>query len=175
MATTSGGRRAGSRRGVRPKRRFRPAVLYYVLGILASLIIWGVLVKTAVGFGGDARDGDSGAWIKLLIAALAAIAFMFLGFMLIGRLWHALTGEPDHHEPQPVAPAADAYVEDQGFYDPSPGYGQTDQYSPYENPYADPYGADTPEPFGPEGGKRPSYGVGNNRLPRRQSPPALPP
>lgn len=181
VTNTSGGRRAGSRRGVRPKRRFRPDVFFYCLGIVALLVAWGVLVGQAVGAGGDR------SWGKLAITALIAVACLFASFMLIGRLWRKLTTEPERPAAPTSAastPSQPAYLEDQSFADPG-GYGGADAYGAYDNPYADPYsepytdsyadpyGDGGSDPYG-AGTKRPSYGVGNNRLPRRQSLPQPP-
>lgn len=178
VTNTSGGRRAGSRRGVRPKRRFRPDVFFYCLGIVALLVVWGILVGQAVGAGGDR------SWGKLVITALIAVVCLFASFTLIGRLWRKLTAEPERPAEPPAAapprsqPAERAYVEDQSFFDPggysAPGsdaYGAYD--NPYADPYADPYGDGGADPYN-AGTKRPSYGVGNNRLPRRQSLPQPP-
>lgn len=160
------------------------------MGVVALLVAWGILVGQAVGAGGDR------SWGKLLITALVAVVCLFASFMLIGRLWRKLTAEPE----RPAAPTASAaasassqpaeraYVEDQSFADPGYGGQGADAYGSFDNPYAGPY-ADSygdgsygsgsyadggSDPYG-AGTKRPSYGVGNNRLPRRQSIPQPPP
>lgn len=92
MAAKSGGKRAGARRGARPKRRFRPRVLAYAVAITALVIGWGYLVWAAIDFGVDARGGDSRAWGFLGLAALGAAACLFAGLMIIARLMRALGG-----------------------------------------------------------------------------------
>lgn len=92
MARTgsSGGKRAGARRGPRPRRQLRPSVLLLALGITVAVIAWGYLVYTAIDFGGDARGGDDRAWGFLALAALGAVACLFIGLMLLARLSRAL-------------------------------------------------------------------------------------
>lgn len=92
MAANSGSKRAGARRGARPKRRFRPSVLAYAVAITALVIGWGYLVWAAIDFGSDARDGDSRAWGFLGLAALGAAACLFAGLLLVARLLRALGG-----------------------------------------------------------------------------------
>ena len=87
----------------------------------------------AVGFGADARGGDSGAWAKLAIAAVVAVACLFLTFTFAGRAWRALTGSPT---PPPAddytGSHSSAYVEEQDY----PGQPYADQgYT--DQPYGD--------------------------------------
>ncbi|MEI7055665.1 hypothetical protein WBG06_07595 [Nocardioides sp. CCNWLW239] len=103
------------------------------IATLAFLVIWGVLVWVAVGFGADARGGDSGAWVKLAIAAVAAVACLFLTFTFAGKAWRDFTGAPT---PPPTddytGNHSSAYVEEQDYPDQSYG----DQaYA--DQPYAD--------------------------------------
>jgi hypothetical protein len=88
------------------------------IATLAFLIIWGVLVWVAVGFGADARGGDSGAWAKLAIAAVVAVACLFLTFTFAGKAWRALSGSPT---PPPAddytGSHSSAYVEEQDYPD----------------------------------------------------------
>lgn len=94
MAAKSGGKRAGARRGARPKRRLRPKILAYAVAITVLVIGWGYLVWLAIDFGGDARDGDSGSWTFAGLAALGAAACLFAGLMLATRLLRALGDVP---------------------------------------------------------------------------------
>lgn len=86
----SGGKRAGTRRGPRQRRTFRPSVLLLALGITLLVIAWGYLVYAAIDFGADARGGDSRAWGFLGICAVGAVACLFAGLMLVARLGRAL-------------------------------------------------------------------------------------
>jgi hypothetical protein len=80
------GKRAGSRKGAKPPRRARPAVLGYALGITLAVVAWGYLVWAAIDFGSTARNGDGRAWWFLALAALGAIACLFVALMLVARL-----------------------------------------------------------------------------------------
>ena len=84
------GKRAGSRRGARPPRRARPAVLGYAVGITLAVVAWGYLVWAAIDFGSTARGGDGRAWWFLALAALGAVACLFVGLMLLARLARVL-------------------------------------------------------------------------------------
>ena len=90
MAGTGGGKRAGSRRGQRPPRRFQPALLLLALGITACIVAWGYLVYAAIDFGTTARDGDPDAWWFLGLASLGAVACLFVGLMLVARVLRRL-------------------------------------------------------------------------------------
>lgn len=81
---------AGKRAGARPKRRFRPDLLALALGVTVALVAWGYLVVAAISFGADARGGDSGAWWLLALAALGAMACLFLALVLGARAARAL-------------------------------------------------------------------------------------
>jgi len=105
VAGSAGGKRAGSRRGPRPPRRFQPALLLLALGITACIVAWGYLVYAAVDFGSTARGGDSDAWWFLALASAGAVACLFVGLMLVARVLRRLgiTGGP-----RPSAPTSDA-------------------------------------------------------------------
>ena len=90
------GSRAGARRGAKRKPSFRPRLLLLALGVTLAVIAWGYLVYAAIDFGSTARSGQSQAWWFLALAALGAVACLFLGLMLIARLLRQLgiTSEP---------------------------------------------------------------------------------
>lgn len=75
------GARGGSRRGPRPKRRFRPELVGLGAGAVLAIAVWGLLVWLAIGFGRDARGGDSGQWLWLALTTLGAVVCLF------GALW----------------------------------------------------------------------------------------
>lgn len=109
VAGSSGGKRAGSRRGPRRQRRFQPALLLLALGITACVVAWGYLVYAAIDFGSTARGGNSTAWWFLALAALGAVACLFVGLMLVARVSRrlGLTSGPEKPEkndepPRPV-------------------------------------------------------------------------
>lgn len=128
----------------------------------------------AVGFGADARGGDSGAWAKLAIAAVVAVACLFLTFTFAGKAWRALSGSPT---PPPAddytGSHSNAYVEEQDY----PDQGYADQ--PYsDQPYTDQayteqdyygtgsYGYDDTGSYGrhsSDTGSQPPYGDTGNR------------
>lgn len=105
MARSGGGKRAGSRRGQRPPRRFQPALLLLALGITACIVAWGYLVYAAIDFGTTARDGDQQAWWFLAVASAGAVACLFVGLMLVARVLRRL-GITSGPSPRP-APAAE--------------------------------------------------------------------
>lgn len=90
MAPMATGKRAGSRRGAKPKRGFQPALLALALGVTASVVAWGYLVYAAIDFGSEARGGESQAWLFLGLASVGAVACLFLGLILIARLLRRL-------------------------------------------------------------------------------------
>jgi hypothetical protein len=109
----TGGKRAGSRRGPRPKKSFRPILLVLAAGITLSVVAWGYLVYAAIDFGSTARGGDSTAWWFLGLASIGAVACLFFGLMLVARLLRRLgiTQAPDRpdtsagsDEPEPPRP-----------------------------------------------------------------------
>jgi uncharacterized membrane protein YidH (DUF202 family) len=90
----SGGKRAGAHH----KRGFRPVLLLLAIGITLCVVAWGYLVYAAIDFGSEARhEDDSAAWGYLAVAAVGAVACLFLGFMLVARFARALglTSGPD--------------------------------------------------------------------------------
>jgi hypothetical protein len=91
----------GKRAGARPSRRFRPALLALAVGITACVVAWGYLVYAAIDFGAAARrDASAGDWLFLSLAAIGAVACLFLGLMLVVRLSRAL-GITHAPTPQP--------------------------------------------------------------------------
>ena len=94
MTGTSGGKRAGSRRGPRQRSGFQPALLLLALGVTGCIVAWGYLVWAAIDFGSSARDGDGRAWWFLGLAAVGAVACLFIGLLLIARLTRTLGGDP---------------------------------------------------------------------------------
>lgn len=108
----AGGKRAGSRRGPRPHKSFRPVLLALALGITLSVVAWGYLVYAAIDFGSTARGGDSTAWWFLAVASIGAVACLFFGLMLIARLLRQLgitqppapPGSPDGEGDGPEPP-----------------------------------------------------------------------
>jgi hypothetical protein len=85
VAGSSGGKRAGSRRGPRRRSGFQPALLLFALGITGCVVAWGYLVYAAIDFGSTARSGDETAWWFLALAAAGAVACLFIGLMLVAR------------------------------------------------------------------------------------------
>jgi hypothetical protein len=104
MAT---GKRAGSRKGSKPRRRFQPALLLLALGVTAAVVAWGYLVYAAIDFGAEARGGESDAWLLLGLASVGAVACLFLGLILIARLLRRLGIT---QAPPPRAPMGEAEV-----------------------------------------------------------------
>ena len=100
----TGGKRAGSRRGARPKKSFRPGLLVLAAGITLAVVAWGYLVYAAIDFGSTARGGDSTAWWFLALASVGAVACLFFGLMLVARL---LRGLGITKPPEPTDSASD--------------------------------------------------------------------
>lgn len=84
------GKRAGSRRGARPRAALRPDVLFLAAGITLAVVAWGYLVYTAIEFGAEARGGEPAAWWFLALSSVGAIACLFGALMLVARLARAL-------------------------------------------------------------------------------------
>lgn len=99
VGQTSGGKRAGSRKGARPPRRLRPDIAVLALGTTLAMVAWGYLVYAAVDFGSNARGGDSQAWGFLALAAVGAAACLFVALLLIARVLRALGAPPKPPEP----------------------------------------------------------------------------
>ncbi len=73
-------------------------LLVLAIGITLCVVAWGYLVYAAIDFGSAARhDNDSAAWGYLAVAAVGAVACLFLGFMLAARFSRTLglTRAPD--------------------------------------------------------------------------------
>jgi len=99
----------GRRVGPKKKRSsFRPTALLLAIGITLGVGAWGYLVKAAIDFGVQARDGTPGAWMYLTFACLGAVACLFVGLMLVARLLRALGVGSDPgsqpREPEPPRP-----------------------------------------------------------------------
>jgi len=90
VAGQRGGTRAGARRAARPKRRLQPQLVGLGVGALLALVAWALLVWKAIDFGRSARGGDSGAWLYLALASLAAVACLFLSLWLVTVLLRAV-------------------------------------------------------------------------------------
>ena len=97
MTGTSGGKRAGSRRGPRQQARFQPALLLLALAVTACIVAWSYLVWAAIDFGSTARGGDTTAWWFLALASVGAVACLFVGLMLVAAITRRLgiTRGPD--------------------------------------------------------------------------------
>lgn len=80
----------GKRAGARPRRGFRADLALLALGVTLAVVAWGYLVFAAIDFGTSARGGDSAAWGFLALAAVGAVACLFVGLMLLARLLRAL-------------------------------------------------------------------------------------
>lgn len=94
MTAVSSGKRAGSRQ----RQGFRPVLLVLAVAITLCVVAWGYLVYAAIDFGSAARhDDEPGAWGYLAVAAVGAVACLFLGFMLVARFSRAIgfTSAPD--------------------------------------------------------------------------------
>jgi hypothetical protein len=73
-------------------------LLFLAIAITLCVVAWGYLVYAAIDFGSTARhDHDAAAWFYLGVAAVGAVACLFLGFMLVARFSRAigLTSKPD--------------------------------------------------------------------------------
>jgi hypothetical protein len=81
--TPGGTTRGGARRGSRPKRSLQPVLLLLGGGACLSLVAWGALVWLAIGFGRDARGGDSVKWIHLAVSSIAAVGCLFVCLLLV--------------------------------------------------------------------------------------------
>ena len=103
MAPVAAGKRVG------PKRKrsgLRPSTFLLTVGITLGVIAWGYLVKAAIDFGIEARNGNSDAWLYLGGAATGAVACLFVGLMLVARLLRALgiTSGPADRSSEPEQP-----------------------------------------------------------------------
>jgi hypothetical protein len=99
------GRHAGPARLEEPPARERSSLgrlLLLALGITAAVVAWGYLVYLAIDFGTAARDGDSTGWWLLGLATVGAIACLFVGMMLVTRLFARLRSGSPRSEPRPA-------------------------------------------------------------------------
>ena len=64
----------------------RKKILLLALGVTATLVAWGVLVYAAIGFGQEARSGETTAWVFLALTTLGAAACLFLTLILGARI-----------------------------------------------------------------------------------------
>jgi hypothetical protein len=80
----------GKRVGPKKKASFRPTALLLAVGITLAVGAWGYLVKAAIDFGIEARNGTSGAWTYLAFACVGAVACLFVGLMMVARLLRTL-------------------------------------------------------------------------------------
>lgn len=103
MTPVAEGKRAGARRGAKPKRGFQPALLLLAIGVTVAVVAWGYLVYAAIDFGASARGGESSSWWFLGLASVGAVACLFAGLMLVARLLRALgvTAAPPPKAPKP--------------------------------------------------------------------------
>ena len=99
----------GKRVGPKKKTSFRPTALLLAIGITLAVGAWGYLVKAAIDFGVQARNGTPGAWTYLGAACIGAVACLFVGLMLVARLLRTLgitsDSGPKQHEaesPRPI-------------------------------------------------------------------------
>ncbi len=85
---------SGKRVGARRKRRFDAVLLLLALGVTLCVVAWGYLVKSAIDFGVSARGGESDAWLFLGLASLGAVACLFVGLILVAKVFRRLTKPP---------------------------------------------------------------------------------
>ena len=77
-------------------------ILALTLGLTVTLVAWGVLVLSAIDFGGEARSGGQGtAWLFLALASIGAAACLFVTLLLGARLLTLLQGR-EQPPPRPV-------------------------------------------------------------------------
>ncbi len=74
----------------------RRDVLVYAVSIVASAVVWGLLVFLAIRWGADARAGEGPGWVAFGLVSAAAVACLFGGLILATRLSRAigLSGPP---------------------------------------------------------------------------------
>lgn len=113
--TLMGGKRAGSRRGPRPRRQVSPILLGLSLGVTLLVVAWGYLVFAAIDFGSEARGGRVEAWWFLGVASLGAVACLFAGLMMIAWILRLLTAAPSTASSVGDADGVDAVVTPDGY------------------------------------------------------------
>ncbi|MCW2797182.1 MAG: hypothetical protein JWM79_2679 [Nocardioides sp.] len=137
------GKHGGSRRGAKPRASFRPGLLGLSLGVTLAVVAWGYLVYAAIDFGAQARGGQDNAWWFLGMAAVGAVACLFIGLMLIVWLLRALgiTSGPVPGQPKAVP-------------DPVPLVTQDPEHTGGHRAISDPRAGKAPKPSNAPGGKR---------------------
>lgn len=94
MEDQAPGTRKGSRRAARPSRALSRRTVALGAGAAAAGVAWGALVYAGIRFGQSARGGDGSAWIFMVVAALGAVACLFLALMLGIQVARALGVAP---------------------------------------------------------------------------------
>ncbi|MGO4255676.1 hypothetical protein [Marmoricola sp. RAF53] len=81
----------------------RQRFLRLAAGMTVTIVAWGYLVWAAIDFGGQARNGESLAWVFLVMATLGATACLFMCLILGGKLMAILRGDvaPDRPSTPP--------------------------------------------------------------------------
>lgn len=102
--TPVGTPRGGARRAAKPKRTLQPRLLALGLGSFAAVVVWGVLVWVAIGFGRDARGGESGRWGYLAATSVAAVLVLILALWLLTTLLRRAGILEDHRPARPTQP-----------------------------------------------------------------------
>ncbi|MCY7396558.1 MAG: hypothetical protein LH468_10470 [Nocardioides sp.] len=82
--------RKGSRRAARQHRAFDARALAMTAGVLVAVLAWAVLVLAGIRFGQSARDGERAGWVFMLIAALGAVACLFVALILGSKVLRSL-------------------------------------------------------------------------------------
>jgi hypothetical protein len=79
----------------RPPRRTGRGrqVATYGLGTALTALAWCVLVYLAIQLGPDVKDGEPRAWVLMVVAAIGAMACLFLALILGGQLVAVLRGK----------------------------------------------------------------------------------
>jgi hypothetical protein len=85
------------------------------VGVTLAVVAWGYLVYAAIDFGAQARGGTTRAWWFLGLAAVGAVACLFVGLMLVVWLLRALgiSSGPVSKQPAPDPEPAIDQVADQ--------------------------------------------------------------
>ena len=72
----------------------RRQTLGLAVGSTFTVIAWGLLVWAAIDFGGQARNGESIAWLFLILATVGAIGCLFLAMVLVSKLAESMRTGP---------------------------------------------------------------------------------
>lgn len=99
---------SGKRAAPRPPRQQRGRLLPWAAGMTLALVAWGYLVLAAIDFGATARGGDGRSWGFLALAAVGAIACLFLALLMLTRLIRALATPTSTPAGSPSATTATA-------------------------------------------------------------------